>query len=71
MLDGHKLLVQLSQRKRLPDDGGTRAAKAPRDKANATKLVRPPSCSWHARCIAGRGTRMVLDCDGRCGSRHL
>lgn len=39
-LDGHKLLLQLSQRKRLPDDDAKAGKAAKGGKANATKLVR-------------------------------
>jgi hypothetical protein len=39
-LDGHKLLIQLSQRKRLADDGGKGGKATAGGKANTTKLVR-------------------------------
>lgn len=52
-LDGHKLLIQLSQRKRLPEDGAKDGKGGKAAKANATKLVRqllahPLSgfCNW-------------------------
>lgn len=55
-LDGHKLLIQLSQRKRLPDDGTKDGKAAKGGKANATKLVRMscshPSESHFAICVA-------------------
>lgn len=48
-LDGHKLLIQLSQRKRLPEDGAKDQSDGKAAKANATKLV--------ARNVAFEATR--------------
>jgi hypothetical protein len=49
-LDGHKLLIQLSQRKRLADDGGKGGKATAGGKANTTKLVRrcPPNAFFAA-----------------------
>ena len=44
-LDGHKLLIQLSQRKRLADDGGKAGKATNGGKANTTKLVRVVCCA--------------------------
>jgi RNA recognition motif. (a.k.a. RRM, RBD, or RNP domain) len=48
-LDGHKLLIQLSQRKRLADDGGKAGKATKGGKANTTKLVR---IVWTSFCAS-------------------